>query len=165
MPGPALIANHRFDVLAANPLARSVFFDFTSLHAANLARFLFTDPVAMRRYRDWAAVAQATVGQLRVASVRHPRDASLRSLLAELAADGHHFTRIWAAGDVAERSYGRKSLWVDEVGELDLRFETLHLPEDQTLRLTVLHADPGSVSEDKLRILASVTVERVSPAQ
>jgi transcriptional regulator with XRE-family HTH domain len=159
MPGAALISNHRFDVLAANPLARSVFFDVTSQHDGNLARFLFTDPLAMRRYRDWAAVAQATVGQLRVAAARHPRDAALRALLAELAADGHHFTRMWAAGDIAERSYGRKRLWVDEVGELDLRFENLHLPENQALRLTVLHADPGSVSADKLRILASVTAE------
>ncbi|MGI5131461.1 helix-turn-helix transcriptional regulator [Pseudonocardia sp. CA-107938] len=162
LPGPALVTNHRFDVLAANPLARSVFFDFTTLHGGNLARFLFTDPLAMRRYLDWAAVAQATVGQLRVASVRQPRDAELRSLFADLTADGHHFTRMWAAGDVDERSYGRKRLWVDEVGELDLRFENLHLPEDPSLRLVVLHADPGSVSEDKLRILASIVVERVS---
>ena len=157
MPGPALISNHRFDVLAANPLARSVFFDFGSEHRANLARFLFTDPLAIRRYRDWPEVARATAGQLRVAAARQPGDRRLRELIADLRAEGHHFERLWGSGEVAERSHGTKRLWVDAVGELDLAYQNLELPEDRNLRLVLLYAEPASTAADQLRLLSTLT--------
>lgn len=161
--GPALITNHRFDVLVANPLARMVFFDFGT-HGGNLSRFLFTDPLAMRRYRDWPEVARATTGQLRVAAARYPQDVRLHELITELTAEGHHFARLWGAGEVAERSYGTKRLWVDAVGELDLDYDNLELPEDRTLRLVLLHAEPGSTAADQLRLLASLPARSPDPA-
>ncbi|WP_172421815.1 helix-turn-helix transcriptional regulator [Enemella evansiae] len=165
MPGPALISNHRFDVLAANQLARSVFFDFASAHRGNLARFLFTDPLAMRRYRDWPEVAHATAGQLRVAAARHGDDSRLHRLIGDLRAEGHHFERLWESGEVAERSHGMKRLWVDAVGELDLAYQNLELPEDRNLRLVLLYAESGTVAADQLRLLASLQSERAASNQ
>ncbi|WP_265446584.1 helix-turn-helix domain-containing protein [Flexivirga meconopsidis] len=164
MPGPALVSNHRFDVLGANRLAKAVFFDFDSAHQANLARFLFADPESMRRYRDWPQIAEATVGQLRVARARYPHDEQLEQLVSDLMTDGHHFARLWRGRDVAERSFGTKRFWLDAVGALDLDYENLELPEDRALRLVVFHAPPGSAAHDQLRILASLDAPSVDRA-
>jgi hypothetical protein len=41
------------------------------------------------------------------------------------------------------------------VGELTVRYETLTLPGDQDQSLETYHAEPGSASEEALRLLAS----------
>ena len=50
---------------------------------------------------------------------------------------------------------GRKSLHHPIVGDLDLSFEALELPADPGLRINVYTADPGTPSEDALKVLAS----------
>ncbi|MGF7234468.1 MAG: hypothetical protein ACQSGP_05860 [Frankia sp.] len=99
---PALVTNHRFDVVASNDLARRLTFDFRSAHDANLARYLFLDPASHRRYRD-CQVALATVGQLRAASARHRHDQKLAHLIGVLMLRGDHFADLWATGEVVER--------------------------------------------------------------
>jgi hypothetical protein len=41
------------------------------------------------------------------------------------------------------------------VGDQDLSFEALELPADTGLRINVYTADPGTPSEDALKVLAS----------
>ena len=50
---------------------------------------------------------------------------------------------------------GRKRLHHPIVGDLDLSFEALELPADPGLRINVYTADPGTPSEDALKVLAS----------
>jgi hypothetical protein len=52
---PAFVQNNRFDVLAANPLARALYsemFAGTS-EPVNTPRFVFLDPRGPRLYIDW----------------------------------------------------------------------------------------------------------------
>jgi transcriptional regulator with XRE-family HTH domain len=152
---PALVINHRFDVVTSNQQARRLFFDFDAAHEGNLARFLFLDPLSHRLYRDWRQIARATAAQLRVASARHRHDPRLAQLIGELMLRGDHFADLWATGEVVERSYGVKRLWNSEVGDLDLGYENLDLPGDRPLRLVLFHPAPRSADHDKLQLLAA----------
>ncbi|MCM3885499.1 helix-turn-helix domain-containing protein [Frankia sp. R82] len=152
---PALVINHRFDVITSNQLAQRLFFDFDATHEGNLARFLFLDPLSHRLYRDWRQIARATAAQLRVASARHRHDSRLARLIGELMLRGDHFVDLWAAGEVMERSHGVKRFWNAEVGNLDLAYENLDLPGDRPLRLVLFHAAPQSADHDKLRLLGA----------
>ncbi len=151
---PALLINHRFDVVASNAQARLLFFD--SATEENLARYVFLNPASHRFYRDWRPVALATVGQLRAASARYRHDQDLARLIGDLMLRGDHFAQLWGTGEVAERSHGIKRFWTPGVGDLDLRYENLELPADRPLRLVLFHAEPASPDEDKLRLLAAV---------
>lgn len=56
---------------------------------------------------------------------------------------------------------GRKRLHHLVVGDLDLSFEALELPATRGLRINVCTADPGTPSEDALKVLASWAVTQL----
>lgn len=51
-----------------------------------------------------------------------------------------------------------------EVGELELTFDGLELPGTPGWMLFVYTAEPGSPSEERLRLLASLAASQVPPA-
>ncbi|WP_426502476.1 helix-turn-helix transcriptional regulator [Dactylosporangium sp. McL0621] len=152
---PALLIDHRLDVLAGNRLAAALFFDFDAapVRQRNLARFAFLDPAARERFADWPEVARATVGQLRLVAGRHPHDEPLATLLGELTMRSEDFRTLWSRRDVRERTHGTKRFRHPAVGELTLRFENLDLPS-ATQRVVMFFADPGTPAEQSLELLA-----------
>jgi hypothetical protein len=61
---------------------------------------------------------------------------------------------VWARHDVKHRSTGPAAFYHPQLGPLDLHYTILHLPEQRQMIVTY-HADPGSPSEDSLRLLTS----------
>jgi hypothetical protein len=63
----------------------------------------------------------------------------------------------WAAHDVRLHQTGTKHFRHPVVGLLDVSFDSMPLParEDQDLTMTCYSAEPGSSSEDALKLLAS----------
>lgn len=57
--------------------------------------------------------------------------------------------------DVKRKSHGSMRLMHPPVGELTLRYETFTLPGDEEQSLASYHAEPGSASEEALRLLES----------
>jgi len=86
-------------------------------------------------------------------------DALVASVLAERPRLGfkEEFRTRWAAHNVRIHHNGAKQFRHPVVGALDLSYCTLDLPtEDRSdLRLTIYTAEPGSASEDGLKLLAS----------
>ncbi|MFI6083040.1 hypothetical protein ACIBBB_19020 [Streptomyces sp. NPDC051217] len=113
------------------------------------------DPASRTLFAGWESKAYAVVGQLRLGAGLHTDDPLLASLIGELSMKGEDFRRLWAAHDVKEKTHGTMRLSPPLVGELTLRYETLGLPGDQEQSLTTYHAEPGSPSEDALRLPAS----------
>ncbi len=155
----AFVADGRLDVLATNTLGRALhspMFD-DPRRAANFARFQFLDPRSHDFYADWEAAASTTVALLRAEAGRRPHDAHLRELVGELSTVSEAFRTRWAAHDVRIRHDGVKHFRHPAVGALDLTYCTLDLPtEDRAdLRMTIYTAEPGTPSEDALRVLAS----------
>ncbi|GAB5079469.1 helix-turn-helix transcriptional regulator [Arthrobacter sp. AD-310] len=152
---PALLLGRRSDVLAGNRMAWLLFADFPALPAAerNLTRWLILDPAARNLFRDWKTVAAEAAGALRLDVGRHPNDPQANQLVGELAVNSEHFRQWWAGHRVATRSAGTVRLHHPAVGDLELNFETLALPDDPDQTLRVYSARPGSPSSDALALL------------
>jgi transcriptional regulator with XRE-family HTH domain len=153
----AYAGNDRLDILAANQLGRAL---FSELYAAparpvNSARFVFLDPRAEAFYDDWQRVAGECVAILRWAAGRDPHDRDLSDLVGELATHSEAFRVRWAAHDVRFHNTGVKHLHHPVVGELTLSFNRLDLPADHGLTIFTYTAEPGSRSEEALKLLGS----------
>ena len=155
----AFVANGRLDIVAANSLGRALhspLFDVPE-RQANFARFQFLDPRAREFYPDWEGAANVTVALLRAEAGRYPNDMQLRELVGELSTVSEEFRTRWAAHNVRIHHNGAKQFRHPVVGALDLGYYTLGLPtEDHSdLRLTIYTAEPGTPSDDGLKLLAS----------
>jgi transcriptional regulator with XRE-family HTH domain len=164
---PALVLNHRLDVLAWNQLSPQLFFDFAAAHPRdrNLARFAFLDEDSKSRFPDWNDVARATVGQLRLAAGRHADDEALATLLGELTMKSAVFRTLWAGRDVKQRTHGTKRFHHPLVGELPLRFENFDICGENGQRLVTFSPEPASPAASALELLAmwtSPTADRAS---
>lgn len=155
---PALLLGRRSDVLGANRMAVLLFADFPAMPQGerNLTRWLILDPAARALFRDWKAVAAEATGSLRADTGRHPNDAQANQLVGELAVHSEHFRQWWAGHRVATRSAGTVRLHHPAVGDLELNFENLILPDDPDQTLRVYSAKTGSPSEDALKLLGSL---------
>jgi transcriptional regulator with XRE-family HTH domain len=156
---PAFIRNGRLDLLAVNPLGRALYspvFDDPA-GPANLARFCFLDPVSRDFYPDWDEVAESTVALLRTEAGRDPDDRELSDMVGEFATRSEAFRSLWAAHDVRLHQYGTKHFQHPVVGLVDVAFDSMPLPasEDHGLTMTCYSAEPGSPSDDALKMLAS----------
>ncbi|MEU3723701.1 helix-turn-helix transcriptional regulator [Streptomyces sp. NPDC031705] len=163
---PAYLVGRRQDVIGWNRLAAAVFGDFAALPAAerNLVRLVFLDPATAELYADWECRACEVVSNLRLYAGQNPEDERLSALVGELSVKNEEFRRLWAAHTVADKTHGVKRLRHPVVGELELAFETLTLPDDPAQFLVTYHAEPGSPSEDALRLLSSWTAPPPEPS-
>jgi transcriptional regulator with XRE-family HTH domain len=166
---PAFVLGRRMDILAWNRLAAALHADLDGLppRERNIARLLFLDPASHDRYPEWRQVARETVGLLRRLAGRYPDDPRLAELIGELSMKSEPFRRWWAAGDVREKTHGRKLIRHPSVGELELDYETFALPDAPDQLLVTYTAAPGSPSETCLALLASwaETVRLAEPAE
>ncbi|WP_030329011.1 helix-turn-helix transcriptional regulator [Streptomyces sp. NRRL B-1381] len=166
--GPAFVRNGRMDVLAANPLFRAFYADLyaTPGNQRNLARFTFLDPASRRFYPDWDAFADITVAIVRAEAGRSPHDKDLHDLVGELCTRSDAFRTRWGAHNVRLHGTGTKHFHHHAVGGLALAYEGLDLAAVPGLTLTVYTAEPGSPSEEGLRLLASwAATEEAAPAE
>ncbi|RAN91998.1 hypothetical protein GAR05_06562 [Micromonospora saelicesensis] len=154
---PAYVWGPRTDVFAWNQTASALFGDWAARTSSdrNWARITFLDPASRKLFPDWEAKAYDVVGQLRLGAGLHTDDPSLASLIGELSLKSEDFRRLWATHDVKKKTHGVMRLSHPLVGELTLRYETLALPGDPEQLLSTYHAEPGSISEEALRLLAS----------
>ncbi|TWV55568.1 helix-turn-helix transcriptional regulator [Streptomyces misionensis] len=152
--GPALIMNHRLDVLAGNRLAGLLY--GRPMPGLNIARHLFLEEADRGLYADWENCTLDVVGHLRLAAGKYPDDPRLAALVGELAMGSERFRRLWARADVRARTYGRKAYRHPLVGLLELHQENFVLPNEPGMELVVLSAASGSPAEDGLRLLADL---------
>ncbi|MEE1672179.1 helix-turn-helix transcriptional regulator (plasmid) [Streptomyces sp. WAC07094] len=157
--GPAFVRNGRMDLLATNHLARAFYSDVyaTVDNQANLARFNFLDAASHRFYPDWDQAADIAVAILRTEAGRNPHDKDLHDLIGELSTRSNEFRTRWGAHNVRHHGTGTKRFHHQAVGELTLAYEGLDMAAEPGLTLTIYTAEPGSPSEEALRLLASWT--------
>jgi transcriptional regulator with XRE-family HTH domain len=153
---PAWARNHRFEIIATNSLAQALYSDLLQSRIAdgNNARFTFLDPLARDFYVDWERTANDVVAVLRGYVGANPADRRLSDLVGELATRSDDFSRRWAAYDVKYHRTGRKVLHHRVVGDLDLGFEALALPDSTTLSLFVYYP-ADEPTRERLQLLES----------
>jgi transcriptional regulator with XRE-family HTH domain len=157
LDAPADLRNGRRDILAANRLGYALYSEMfiDPVRPANIARFVFLSPRAREFFPDWEGAANDLVANLRTEAGRNPYDRGLQDLVGELSTRSQEFRTRWAAHNVRQHQTGRKQLHHPVVGDLELTYEVLALPADPGLSLVVYGAEPGSASQDGLKLLAS----------
>jgi hypothetical protein len=174
----AIVANGRLDLLTTNALGRALYSPlYTGIHAdepgpPNIARYQFLDPSAHDYYLDWDGAANVTVALLRTEAGRDPHNKELRELIGELSTVSEEFRARWATHNVRLHHGGKKQFIHPDVGCVDLAYVTMDVSahRDRALALTVYTAEPGTDSEDRLKVLASwaatrATTHAVAPAE
>jgi transcriptional regulator with XRE-family HTH domain len=154
---PALVLGKRMDVLAWNAIAAALFTDFGAIPTAqrNYIRLVFTDPTVRSLHREWEHDARDAVAALRMEAASDPDDPDLARLVGELAVLDPDFRTWWAERRVNSATYGTKRYRHHLVGELTLDCDTWSSPDGSGQRLMVLTAEPGTASDEALRILSS----------
>lgn len=157
---PALLLGRRDDVLAWNPLGHKLVaghLAFTDpddpATRPNQMRLLFLDPHTRELHRAWADEAASAVASPRYVAGKYPDDRALAELVGELSLNSREFARLWAKHDVRLCSSGTKRLHHPQVGDLDLHYEVLHLPDSNGQRLLTHAAAVGSAAADALALL------------
>jgi hypothetical protein len=133
----------------------------------NFARYHFLDDTSRDFFVDWESGAAATVALLRAEAGREPHDRTLRELIGDLSTLSQDFRTLWAAHDVRIRHEGVKRLQHPDVGELELTYQSVDLPVSQRAvhDLSLYTAEPGSTSEDRLKLLASLAATHTPTAE
>ncbi|AVV46359.1 helix-turn-helix transcriptional regulator [Streptomyces sp. ID05-04B] len=159
---PAYVVDRRLDILGWNRLTTAVFGDWGLLPPGerNAARLAFLSSEARERFADADSNALRIARALRMNAAKSPGDPHFSSLIRELSQKSEDFRQLWArhevsCGTVGETVRVRHPL----VGEFDLVHEPMALPGGAPMRLVTYHAEPGSRSEEALRMLASWEME------
>ncbi|GAB3978948.1 helix-turn-helix transcriptional regulator [Actinoallomurus acanthiterrae] len=154
---PAVIMGDRLDLLAWNRLGSELFGGLDDgARDRNQARYLFLDPRSRETFPDHGQRTRETVAVLRLAVGRDLDDPGLAELVEELSVHSREFRAMWAAGDVMVCERGLKRFRHPAVGELRLRYETLHVPasDGQPGQQLYVHLpEQGGDAETALRLL------------
>jgi transcriptional regulator with XRE-family HTH domain len=150
---PAYVQGRSAQVLAANPLAIALSPHFAP--GSNTLRAAFLEPEMRVFYRDWEEMTAKAVPYLRSVVGTDIDDPHLISLIGELSVGSERFRTLWARHDVRYRTSGLTRMLHPQVGPLDLRYEKFALPQSGQMLITY-HAGPGSESEQRLHLLATL---------
>jgi len=153
-PTPAVLLSRRLDLLVWNPTAEALLGPFGE--ERNYARLVFSDVRTRELHVDWEEAARQAIALLRFAAARHPADARLEALIAELRAADAEAAGWWDSHDVSQKSHGVKRYLHPEVGELALHYEAAVLEGDGDQLLTLYAAEPGSVDAERLAQLTEL---------
>ncbi|MDO5645948.1 MAG: helix-turn-helix transcriptional regulator [Dermabacter sp.] len=165
--GPAFVRNGRMDLLAVNPLARAF---YTELYDApgqpqppNIARHAFLDDRARTFYPEWDAMADIMVAILRTEAARDPHNKDLHDLIGELCTRSNEFRTRWGQHNVRHHGSGVKNFRHPVVGDMSLAYEGMDMEAHHGLTFTVYTAEPGSASDEAMRLLASWAARERAP--
>ncbi|MGW7245590.1 helix-turn-helix transcriptional regulator [Streptomyces decoyicus] len=141
-PLPAMLMNHRYDILAWNGEMARLLLDFDTLPPSqrNAMWLCLMHPEIREFYVDRERVVREGIAHLRAAWAAHPEDRALSDLIAEFAARDEDFARWWAERDIKVNGRGRKVLRHPVVGVIAVHFEVLMPLQDPDQRLVIYRA-------------------------
>ncbi|MFC0675201.1 helix-turn-helix transcriptional regulator [Brachybacterium hainanense] len=155
---PVWVRDCRMDFVAGNPMGRVLYAPLLEDPAShgNTARFVFFSPASRVFFPDWEESAANIVASLRTYAGQNPRDKRLTDLIGELVCRSDDFRVRWAAHDVRHHRTGVKRIHHPEVGDLELVYEAMDFPAEPEWFMFGYTAEPGSPSEDRLKLLGSL---------
>jgi transcriptional regulator with XRE-family HTH domain len=143
-PLPAMLIDHRFDLLAWNPEMAALLLLDPSLETArerpNVIELCLFNPELPEFYLDRERVIREAIADLRAAWASHPHDARLAALIDDWCARDAGFARLWERRDVRVNGRGVKQLLHPQVGPLTVEFEVLTPLPDPAHRLVIYRA-------------------------
>lgn len=151
---PGFVEGRYFDVLATNDLARALSPGLQE--GRNRIRDVFLDPAERALYPDWQEATAGLVAGFRESVGADGDDPRVVELVGELSLSSERFRQLWARQDVKSRKGAPTRMHHPQVGEITLHREKLAIGGTEGQILAVYHAEPGTASEEKLALLASL---------
>ncbi|MBO0810412.1 MAG: helix-turn-helix domain-containing protein [Microlunatus sp.] len=155
-----------FEVLAWNDLAAALMEDFSAVppRDRNLARLAFLGPESdgLRLYglSDLDEFRRSVAVGLRGAMAKYPNADEVGSLVAELRSGSAEFDQLWTAAEIEATGTLRKTFHHRLVGPVTVNCDVLDVAGlDQ--QVVIYTADPGSSSEEALRLLSVIGTQRL----
>jgi transcriptional regulator with XRE-family HTH domain len=141
-PLPAMLMNHRYDILAWNGEMARLLLDFDALPPSqrNAMWLCLIHPEMREFYVDRERVVREGVAHLRAAWAAHPEDQALTDLIAECLTRDEEFARLWNERNVRGNGRGRKVMRHPDVGVIAVHFETLTPLQDPDQLLVIYRA-------------------------
>ncbi|BCL26837.1 transcriptional regulator [Streptomyces aurantiacus] len=153
-PLPAMLMNHRFDILAWNGEMASLLLDFDTLPPSqrNAMWLCLMHPEIREFYVDRERVVREGISHLRAAWAAHPEDQDLIERITEFTKGNEEFARLWAERDVKTPGRGSKAMRRADVGAISVHFEILVPLHDTDQRLMICRAadDESQSAMDRL---------------
>lgn len=153
-PLPAMLMNHRFDILAWNPAMAGLLIDFDALppQQRNAMWLCLIHPEIREYYVDRERVAREGIAHLRAAWAAHPEDQVLNELITECITHNELFARLWDERDITTNGRGHKVVRHPDAGEIAVHFEVLMPLQDPDQRLMICRAadDASQAAMDRL---------------
>ncbi|WP_255952368.1 helix-turn-helix transcriptional regulator [Streptomyces odontomachi] len=153
-PLPAMLMNHRFDILAWNREMARLLLDFDTLPPVrrNSMWLCLMHPETRALYVDRERVMREGIAHLRAAWAAHPEDRALTDLITECIARDEEFARLWVERDIEVNGRGHKMMRHPDVGVLAVHFEVLAPLQDPDQRLVIFRAadDESQSALDRL---------------
>jgi transcriptional regulator with XRE-family HTH domain len=154
-PLPAILMNHRYDILAWNDEMAKLLLDFGTLPPSqrNAMWLCLMHPETRKLYVDRERVVREGVAHLRSAWAAHPEDQALTGLITQCLGRDEEFARRWAERDVKVNGRGRKMMRHPDVGTITVQFETLTPLQDPDQLLVIYRAadEESQSAMDELR--------------
>ncbi|MEU6732386.1 helix-turn-helix transcriptional regulator [Streptomyces physcomitrii] len=167
LPGSAaFVTSAALEVLAWNDLAAALMEDFSAVppRERNLARRAFLGPRPEGRtlygVSDRAEFARHAARRLRATAARYPDDPRMAALITELRSGSEEFARLWDEKEVSAEPTLRKTFQHPQVGPVTVNCDALDIT-DHDQQLVIYTADPGSPSEEALRLLSVIGTQEM----
>jgi transcriptional regulator with XRE-family HTH domain len=162
----AMVVSATYEVIAWNDLAAALMEDFSAVprRDRNLVRrvFLGPRPQGRRLYgvSDAESFARTSARNLRAIAARYPDDPEVTGLVDDLLSGSEEFARLWASHDVCAETSLRKTFQHPLVGPVTVDCDVLHVA-DRDQRVVIYTAEPGSPSEEAMRLLSVIGTQRM----
>lgn len=152
---PAILIDHRFNLVAWNEGACRVFGDFSRLEgrARNRIWNMFNDPAMRQLFVDWEQAAQHAVMHFRSAYDQYIGDACFEQLLVDLQRASSEFRALWSQHNVKASCdlYHEKVLNHPQVGRLHFSSTMFMVPVTPPLYMaTYTPTSPETASKLEL---------------
>jgi transcriptional regulator with XRE-family HTH domain len=159
LDAPAQVTSDLAVTLVQNEMAVALLGVQTEFEGPSRSLFYrwFTNPEERTHYppEDHDEHSRTYVAGLRAVYGRDSGDAEARELVERLRAESPEFARLWDQHEVAVRRDTHKRVVHPTVGTLELDCQIL-TAENNTERMIVFTAAPGSEDAEKLKLLAVV---------
>ncbi|WP_234390772.1 helix-turn-helix domain-containing protein [Nocardia suismassiliense] len=168
-PLPAMLINHRYDILAWNREMSRLIIDFDTVppRQRNSMWLCLMEPSMRDFYVERERIIREGVADLRAAWAAHPDDQVLGELIAEFTARSAEFEQGWVRHDVRVQGRGAKPLRHPVVGRLVVNYEVLMPVQDPDQRIIIYRAaDADSQTAlDRLMADPAPLVDRTPSAE
>ncbi|BCJ48344.1 transcriptional regulator [Actinoplanes ianthinogenes] len=163
----ATVLTASFEVIAWNDLAAALMEDFsaTPRRDRNLVRRVFLGPHRdghrLFGVSDADRFATQSAQRLRATVARYPDDPELAELVRDLLAGSARFRELWESHDVSAEPTLVKTFRHPQVGPITVNCDVLDIT-DRDQRVIIYTAEPGSPSEQALRLLSVIGTQRMA---